>query len=162
LREVSEKDKLFYFEKNFFTLDGLWMIETEAKTDWETALKIDLAVWRKLLKIIFRRIRNYLNIQAKNIKDLIDILTFRWSCESWEYKVESLEEKNAKVMISKCPYKEIMGRNPERQAKTPLICKDMCIPFYESIVKEFNPKIKVIRTKYQGLGDKICDFKFEI
>lgn len=162
MREVTEKDKLFYFERNFFTLDGLWMIETEEETDWETALKIDLAVWRRLLKIIFRRIRNYLKIETNTLEDLMDILTFRWSCENWDYKVDELEEKKATITINKCPYNEIMARNPERQDKAPLICKDMCIPFYKSIIQEFNPAIKVKRTQFQGLGDTTCDFQLEI
>ena len=54
-----------------------------------------------------------------------------------------------------------MIRNPERHDKIPLICKDMCIPFYEEIVKEFNPEIKVERNKYMGLGDPDCNFKFK-
>ncbi|MHA1343947.1 MAG: DUF6125 family protein [Promethearchaeota archaeon] len=84
MRKVSLEDKLFYFERNFFTLDGLWMIETEAETDWTTALKIDLEVWKKLLKIIIRRIRKYLEIKTNTIKDLLNILTFRWTVENWE------------------------------------------------------------------------------
>ena len=51
MKKVSKKDKLFYFERNFFTLDGLWMLETENEVGWDTALKIDQAVWDKLLKI---------------------------------------------------------------------------------------------------------------
>ena len=44
MKEVSNKDKLFYFERNFFTLDGLRMLETESEVGWDTALKIDKAV----------------------------------------------------------------------------------------------------------------------
>ena len=29
IKNLSVTDKLFYFEKNFRTLDGLWVIETE-------------------------------------------------------------------------------------------------------------------------------------
>ena len=65
-REVSKDDKLFYFGKHFFTLDGLWMIETEEETNWETALKIDTKVWIKLLRIIIRRIKRRLNIETNS------------------------------------------------------------------------------------------------
>ena len=87
MKKVSEKDKLFYFEKNFFTLDGLWIIEAENFTDFETALEIDKAVWQRLIPIVFRRIKKYLRIETNTIKDIIDILSFRWSCEGWEYEV---------------------------------------------------------------------------
>jgi len=35
MREVNQDDKLFFFERSFITLDGLWMIETEEMTNWE-------------------------------------------------------------------------------------------------------------------------------
>jgi len=159
---VSKDDKLFYFEKHFFTLDGLWMIETEEVTDWETALKIDTKVWIGLLRIIVRRLKKYLKIETNTLKDLIEILTFRWSVENWDYEVKKNEESEAIIKINKCPYNSIMERNPERHDKIPLICKDMCIPFYEEIVKEFNPDIKLIRSQYMGLGDSTCDFKFKM
>ena len=42
MKDVSIEDKLFYFERNFFTLDGLFVVEIENQTDFEMALKIDL------------------------------------------------------------------------------------------------------------------------
>jgi len=160
MKKVSDEDKLFYFEKHFFTLDGLWMIETEAELDWETALKIDTKVWIRLLKIIIRRLRKYLNIETSTLNDLIEILTFRWSVENWNYEIIKKEEDEVLIHINSCPYKSIMDRNPERQSRIPLICKDMCLPFYEAIVKDFNPNLKIERNKFMGLGDNICNFKF--
>jgi len=161
-REVSDSDKLFYFERNFFTLDGLWMIEAEKETDWDTALRIDTAVWKRLLKIIIRRIKRYLNIESDTVKDLVDILTFRWSVEGWDYNIIIVEEDNAEIEAFKCPYQEMMKRNPDRHDKIPLICKDMCIGFYKEVTEKFNPDIELIRTKCIGLGDEVCDFKFKM
>ena len=161
MKKVSIEDRLFYFEKSFFTLDGLWMIETENETDWETALKIDLLVWKRLLKIIIRRIKNHLHLDSNNLKDLMEILTFRWTVEGWDYDVLKNERNEAIVRINSCHYISIMERNPDRKEKVPLICKNMCIPFYEAIVKDFNPNIKVERDKFIGLGDEICNFTFK-
>ncbi len=157
MKEISDKDKLFYFEKHFFTLDGLWMIETEDEIDWKTALKLDLRVWIRLLKIIIGRIKRYLNLEGNNLANLMEILTFRWSVEGWNY--ERLDDN--RIIINSCPYNEIMARNPERHEKIPLICKDMCIPFYKTIVKDFNNDITVERDKFIGLGNKICNFHFK-
>ena len=71
MRNLRLEDKLFFFERSFFSLDGLWMIETEKETNWKVALKIDLAVWKKLLKIIIRRLTKYLKIETNNLNDLI-------------------------------------------------------------------------------------------
>ncbi|MBD3212774.1 MAG: hypothetical protein GF311_09200 [Candidatus Lokiarchaeota archaeon] len=158
MKKVSDKDKLFFFERHFLTLDGLWMIETENELGWDRALKIDTEVWKKLLKIIIRRLKDYLEIQGNSIGDLLKILTFRWTVEGWEFDSKTKDEKVV-VQIKKCPYKSAMSRNPERHDKIPLICQDMCIPFYKHIIEHFNPNIRVERNKYMGLGDSICNFE---
>jgi len=162
MKEISDKDKIFYFERNFFTLDGLWMIETERETNWDTALKIDKSVWTKLLKIIIKRIKNYLKIETNTLSDLIEILTFRWSIEGWSYTVKNNDKNRVYIEINDCPYKTIMDKNPDRNDKVPLICRNMCIPFYKEIVEDFNPNIIVERNKFMGLGDPICNFDFKL
>jgi len=161
MREVSDADKLFYFQKSFFTLDGLWMLETEKEVGWETALRIDKNVWIKLMAIMFRRIKKYLSSENNNLNDLVEILTFRWSIEGWNYIVNKISEFEVEIEIKECPYKSIMDRNPKRQDKIPLICKEMCIPFYAAIIEGFNPKIKLERREYLGLGYGKCNFHFK-
>ena len=162
MRKLTDSDKLFYFEKNFFTMDGLWMLETEKVVGWNTALKIDRAVWIRLMKIIFRRIKKYLNIETNSLSDLIEIITFRWSIEGWKYEVDQISSSEVIINIKECPYKAIMDRNPERQERIPLICINMCFPFYKAAFEEFNPKIKFKRHKSLGLGDNECDFCFKL
>ena len=158
MKKVSQDDKLFFFERSFFTLDGLWMIDTEEMTNWETALKIDVIVWKKLLNVVIRRLKKYLQLEQNDLRNLLDILTFRWSIEGWEYKVLQLENGKVKIVVDQCPYQAAMSRNPERTEKQPLICKEMCIPFYKSVVNDYNEKITLNRTAYKGLGDSCCDF----
>ena len=160
MRKVNQDDKIFFFERSFFTLDGLWMIETEEMANWETALKIDLIVWKNLLKVVIRRTKKYLNLEKNDITNLIEILTFRWSIEGWKYEINQSDNDNVKILVNQCPYKSTMDRNPERKEKQLLICKKMCIPFYKAIIKDFNENIAIERTRYMGLGDDYCDFTF--
>ena len=162
MRKITDADKLFYFEKNFFTMDGVWMLETEKEVGWDIALKIDRDVWIRLMKIIFRRIKKYLNIKTNTLNDLIEIITFRWSIEGWKYLVNRVSESEVIIEIKECPYKAIMDRNPNRRDRIPLICKNMCFPFYKAAFEEFNPKIKFERNKFMGLGDNYCDFCFKL
>ena len=159
---VSKNDKLIYFEPNFFTMDGLWIIEVENETDWATALKVDIIVWQRLYKILFRRVKRYLAIQGNTFKGLIEILSFCWSCEGYKYKIVKNERREAILHITECPYYNIMQRNPERHDKIEAICKEMCIPFYEPALKAFNPQISLKRKKFLGAGDKYCDFHFKV
>ncbi|MFX0012801.1 MAG: DUF6125 family protein, partial [Candidatus Hermodarchaeota archaeon] len=124
MRGLSQADKLFFFERSFFTLDGLWMIEVEDMTIWELALKIDLIVWKEVLKVVIRRLKKYLNLEKNDLNTLIDILTFRWSIEGWGYNILEHEQDKVKIIVNQCPYKGTMDRNPERTEKLPLICRD--------------------------------------
>ncbi|MBY8981141.1 MAG: L-2-amino-thiazoline-4-carboxylic acid hydrolase [Candidatus Lokiarchaeota archaeon] len=160
MREVNQDDKLFFFERSFITLDGLWMIETEEMTNWEVALKIDVIVWKKLLKVIIRRLKKYLRLEKNDLTNLIKILTFRWSIEGWKYSIIQQDAGKVKILVNQCPYKSAMDRNPERREKQSLICKNMCIPFYKAITKDYNKNIDLERTRYMGLGDDYCDFTF--
>ena len=160
MRTITDADKIFYFEKSFFTMDGLWMLETEKEVGWDTALKIDKAVWIRLMNITFRRIKKYLNIDKNNLNDLIEILTFRWSIEGWKYSINQYSEFEAVIEINECPYKAIMDRNPERREKISLICKDMCIPFYNAVLEDFNPKIKLVRDKTLMQGNNYCNHRY--
>jgi len=162
MRKVNDADKLFYYERNFVTLDGLWMLEIEKEIGWDRALEIDVTVWIKLFKIIIRRLKKYLNIETNTLKDLVEILTFRWSIEGWKYKVTKISESEVIIEVNQCPYKASMDRNPDRREKIPLICKGMCFPFYSVAFKEFNPKIVFNREKSMGLGDDICTFQFKL
>jgi hypothetical protein len=162
MKKVTDADKLFYFEKNFFTMDGVWMLETEKEVGWNTALEIDKAVWIRLMKIIFRRIKKYLNINSNKLSDLVEIITFRWSIENWKYTVNHISDSEVIIKINECPYKAIMDRNLDRQDRIPLICKNMCFPFYKAAFEEFNPKIKFEKNSSMGLGDDYCDFSFKL
>ncbi|MFX1323426.1 MAG: DUF6125 family protein [Promethearchaeota archaeon] len=161
MREVSDADRLYYFERNFVTLDGLWMLETENEVGWDTALKIDVIVWTRLFKIIIRRLKRYLNIETNTLDDLIEILTFRWSIEGWKYKVNKISDSEVIIEVTECPYKASMDRNEIRRDRIPLICKNMCFPFYNAAFKDFNPQISFERETAMGLGEEICTFHFK-
>ncbi|NMC04506.1 MAG: hypothetical protein GYA24_04800 [Candidatus Lokiarchaeota archaeon] len=158
MRELTKDDRLFYFERNFFTLDGLWIIEAEKATNFDTALKIDLAVWLKLLKTAYRRIKEHVEADTTTAAGILDVLAFRWSCEKWTFTIEKSERHEARAVVSKCPYKEIMDRNPERKALVPRICKEICVPIYDDAIATINPKARIERDSFMGLGQLACTF----
>lgn len=161
MRKISDTDKLAYYERNFFTMDGLWVIETENEVGWDRALEIDTAVWKRMLKTMFRRLKRYLKIETNTLDDIVNILTFRWSIENWDYELIKNDHK-AVFKMKICPYKSSMERNEKRHDKIPDICQKMCTKIYKFAIEDFIPGIKVKRTKFLGLGDEYCDFILEI
>ncbi|MGV9200597.1 MAG: DUF6125 family protein [Promethearchaeia archaeon] len=162
MNNLTQNDKLFYFESNFFTMDGLWIIEVENETDWQTALDIDIVVWQRLYKSIFRRVARYLDLQSNSIPDLVEIVSFCWSCEGYKYEILEKSEREAIIHITECPYEAAMRRNPDRHDKIKEICLEMCIPFYEPALQKFNPNIRLERRKFLGADDEVCDFHFTL
>ncbi|MFO8018882.1 MAG: DUF6125 family protein [Promethearchaeia archaeon] len=160
--ELDDDDKLYYFEKNFFTMDDLWIREVENETDWATALEIDIKVWQRLYKTAFRRVARYLDLESNTLYDLIEILSFLWGCEGYKYKIIKNTEKEAIIHITECPYEVSMRRNPNRHNKLEDICKKSCVPFYEPALKKFNPKITLTKTKFIETGDSVCNFHFQV
>jgi hypothetical protein len=55
-----------------------------------------------------------------------------------------------------------MERSEGRKAVIPRICKDICIPIYESAIATLNPAVHLRRTAFMGLGDKECTFDLKI
>ena len=161
MKKVTDADKLFYYERNFVTLDGLWMLETEKVVGWDKALEIDNTVWIRLLKIIVRRIKKYLKIETNTLQDLVEIISFRWSIEGWHYKVKRISDSEVIIEVIECPYKASMDRNENRHDKIPLICKNMCSIIYNALTEDFSPKIKLERKTFMGLGDNSCEFHFK-
>ena len=162
MRKVSEADRIFYFEKNFVTLDGLWMLEIEKEIGWDAALTIDTTVWIRLLKIIIRRLKKYLNITTNSLLDIVEILTFRWSVEGWKYETNQISKTEVEIKVTECPYKAMMDRNTKRHDKIPLVCKNMCHPLYKTVIEDFNPKITLKRSTSMGLGDDFCNFSLKL
>lgn len=160
MRKVSKDDRLFFYERSFFTLDGLWIVELENETDWKTALKVDIVVWQRFYKIVFRRVKRYLDVDTNTLQDLAEIISFCWSCEGYEYEITKNEPGELIMNITQCPYKSAMDRNPERHERIRDICIRMCVPFYEPALEEFNPNIQLDRNKFLGVGDEVCNFHF--
>jgi hypothetical protein len=55
-----------------------------------------------------------------------------------------------------------MLRNPERHKRIESICIIMCVGYLKPVIKQFNPNIKLKRTRFIGLGDNSCDFLFTL
>jgi len=160
---LTDADKLAYFQKNFFTLDGLWMVAAEEHLGLDKAIEIDLDVWERFFPIIYRRITQYLGIEGRTAEDFVRVLAFRWAAEGWTFTIDEASPERAVVSIHAggCPYYEGLQR-AQRPDKVPRICNDVCDRLYEIAAQTFNPEIKVSRTRRLGNGDETCNFVFEI
>ena len=117
----------------------------------DAALKLDIVVWQKLYRIIFRRVKKYLNVNGNTLEDLVSILSFIWNCEGNIHDIFQAGDNQFTISIIECPYIDAMKRNPERHDRMESICTDMCVQYLQPVINEFNPKIEITRDKFMGL-----------
>jgi hypothetical protein len=158
INKISSADKIFYFEKNFRTLDGLWVIEAEKELGWEKTLQLDTEVWQDLYKIMFRRVIKHLKIQDNSLNSLAEILTFIWKCEGNFHEIQLINKEQVILKITECPYINSMERNPERKKYIPSICEKMCSNYLTPVISDFNPRINISKRSSIGMGAASCDF----
>lgn len=162
---LSDADKLYYFQRNWFTLDGMWMVVVEEELGLERTIAIDLQVWERLFPILYRRIKRRLGVTGTGVDDFVRVLAFRWVAEGWTFSVdeETLSPAHAEITIAPggCPYHQALVR-AERPDKIPRICHEVCDPLYDIAAKAFNPKIRVRRTLRQGDGAGTCNFLLDL
>lgn len=161
ISNLSNDDKLFYFERNFRTLDGLWAIETEKEIGWENTLQLDTLVWQDLYKIMFRRVIKRLKIQNNSLNSIVEILSFIWNCEGNFHEIQVINETQVILKITKCPYIDMMERNPERRNYIPSICEKMCSNYLTPVINDFNPRVNISKRSSIGMGAVSCDFILE-
>ncbi|MHA1730898.1 MAG: DUF6125 family protein [Promethearchaeota archaeon] len=161
--ELSGKDKLFYFQRNFFTLDGTWMVVLEERLGLEETFELDLQVWSRLFPVIYRRIKRYLGLDDDSLESFVRVLGFRWAAEGWDFSVDELSPERAVLTVKAggCPYLEALKR-AGRPDKFPMVCEIVCDPIYQIAATAFNPKLKVARPTHQGTGDETCAFVVEM
>jgi len=58
----------------FFVMDALWFLTTEEMTDYETALQIDVDVWKKYGRKEAKRLRSLFNVQDSSLETTLEIL----------------------------------------------------------------------------------------
>ncbi len=61
MTDLTDKQKMEYFHRSYLAVDGLWFMKIEENFGFETALKMDEAVWKILPKIQSRIIKAMMN-----------------------------------------------------------------------------------------------------
>jgi len=157
---------LHEYARSYILIDGLWSTEITQKHGDAVARDCDLAVWLRIEEIIYPRIAKILNIQ---VKDVLDVLK-TWQLAPDGYKQDyydiELDVKNSNHVIwttKRCGMLSYFERKaPEKIAS---VCHDMEQPIMQKIFGIFNPdmRVKLLKLPPRKSPDEIaCQFEFKL
>lgn len=129
------------YSQNTLTIDGLWFLGVEAKYGLETAIDIDISVWRRYGAIEARRVKRILDITDNGVPALAKALNLQiWAqSKGMQYDIVHPDEKSVVFNVTDCSVQRARMRD-----NRPLFeCKPVGVALFEEFCKEINPKFKM-------------------
>jgi len=162
LSKLSKEELLGLCSKSINTLDGIWFISVGDKFGFDSAMEIDMEVWRRYSLIHARRLLKTFGIDKANpIKAIVEMvqsdpLKFAW-------KSEIMDQSRGKAIIRRivCPPQEGRLKAGKKLFPGYRICQTMYDSFAETIDSNIsvsclsNPPCAFRRNYW-------CDWQFEI
>jgi len=110
----GHKDKAEYYHRCYKAADGLWFVKTEERYDFDTALEIDLEVWKVMPKIQARFIKEKLET-GEGLEALALCFSQKLELDGFVFQTERhLKDGRLTVLqfhISTCPWHDILIRS---------------------------------------------------
>jgi len=141
----------------FFVMDALWFLTPEEMTDYETALQIDVDVWKKYGRKEAKRLRSLFNVQDSSLETTLEILIRAPFMLQVECHYEMLD-KEAILHIKYCRTLEAM----KKAGRTRFVCEPVSGAYFKAFVKEINPDIRVRPIRLPPAYMEGCEWSFSI
>jgi len=141
--------------RSFFAVDGLWFVNLEKRSSFETALKLDQAVWKSMAKIQARKCLE-LTGSEKDLRGLGDCLDLKFRSEGWEYDMSHARDA-LEVQVKSCPWLRILERSGRGEME-PVIANAICKLEYTTWAEEFGGGIHFSHSAGSSLGT--CSLTF--
>jgi len=148
-----------FFRKSFLSVDGLWFLKVEEAFSFDTALDIDVAVWRVLPKIEARTIQRLLSL-GNGIESLRTAFDFKLTAEEYQYSMTPVESGGFTIFVRNCPWVNHITR-AGREHLLQRIADAVCPVEYEIFAREFDPGIEFQHKRKACHGQHECVFVFQ-
>lgn len=137
---ISTEKLVELCSRSAYTLDGLWFTLVEEKFGRDTALEIDVEVWRRLCLIQAKRIRKYFpGDEGSSLRNLIRVIELDPIMAIFKAEVVKLTDKHAVLRFTDCPPQK--ARIRDGRGEFP--CKPVGVAFLSSYAEVIDPNIKV-------------------
>jgi len=153
-------DYIELIHKNFWTLQGHYVLELERRYGEDVAMEFDDIAFGRAAEVQVYRLRKFFNL-GDDIPALMKIFDFSEFCSNIEYEFLDVSDKRLIWRVTKCPMQidRLKAGLPE------IACKLVAIPTNEKIAKAINPKMKstcIMCPPDPHPKDRWCEFEFKI
>ena len=137
---ISTEKLVELCSRSAYTLDGLWFTLVEEKFGLDTALEIDVEVWRRLCLTQAKRIRKYFPVdEGSSLRNLIRVIELDPIMAIFKAEVVKLTDKQAVLRFTDCPPQK--ARIRDGRGEFP--CKPVGVALLNSYAEVIDPDIKV-------------------
>jgi len=160
MANLTDKQIIEYLHRSYGALDGLWFMAAEQRFDFETALVLDLEVWKVLPKIQARKLKQLLGA-AGGLDDLCRCLSEKLRIDGFDFSVEdSGDRRGFTLLIHRCPWYDLMVKS-NRTALAGRVGQCICPAEYSAWAAEFGGNItfRLAEPLCQVAGP--CRLRFE-
>lgn len=151
--------------RSYFAVDGLWFVMLEEDGGLEHALQIDERVWRVMPKIQARKARELMHAEDHTPGALARCLALKLAAEGHRYDVDFKNPDGAEIVISKCPWREIL-EGSGREHLGPDIADRICATEIAAWAEEFSPEDgpPIVAEMAEAIcnGGECCRYVFRV
>ena len=157
MKQLTDKQIIEFFHRSYRAVDGLWFMKVEEKYDFDSALKLDLEVWKVIPKIQARMIKNMLHL-GDNTDDLIKSLKTKLALAGFESILEKTK-KGFRIKINSCPWHNLLIKSNRIEFSEKIGTK-ICNIEYSVWISEFSGKFKFKLEAQKCKNSNFCIFSF--
>lgn len=153
-------DYIEMVHKNFWNLQGYYILELERRYGKNVAMEFDDIAFGRAAEVQVYRLKKFFNL-GDDMSALMKIFDFSEFCSNIEYEFREVSDKRLIWRVTECPMQlaRLKARLPE------IACKLSAVPINEKIAKAINPKMKsicVMCPPDPHSEDRWCEFEFKI
>ncbi|MCX8175686.1 MAG: DUF6125 family protein [Candidatus Bathyarchaeota archaeon] len=134
-------DVFILFNKNWWTVDGLWFKVIEEEHGLDAAWKVNFKVSELMAPVLAKRILKFLGLKGEKISELVEVLKFLpWSAiQKAEVEVVGKDKDEAILSVFDCKPQKFRVKNGLEEFP----CKDLGLKFFTKFAEAINHKIRV-------------------
>jgi hypothetical protein len=148
-------------------LDGHWFLEIEKQFGFETAYKIDEAVWLKYTQKETKRLKEFLKIEKPTIELIKQLMSMTLFAQNLKFDFETFKDKPKLLRIVVTDCKSYKGMETVKRPKEQItkICEGIGMAYFKIMIDELVPGTKTtcVSCPYKPAQyrDHVCIWDFE-
>lgn len=156
---LTDKQMIELLKRSYAAVDGLWFMMLEKETDFETALKVDAAVWDVLPKIQVRKIVELTGISGTTPADFLPVLKIKFGLEEYKYQIKENTESRLEIQVDECPWVNLLQKS-DRMHIAERLGDEICTRDLKGWAQAFNPRLDIEWAWRRCTEQPGCRFSF--